>query len=133
MLDPKPPLYYFEAKFLKALTDKFVQEFLKKRGLEVPLYLQTLQDMAKCRPDDPHEYKRSKKGYVLTRPSWIVFIPNGMASPVSFVKGSFDTIASNFKKDSEIGSCFASWMRMNKFSLYQMEVGDSGTRKKIVT
>ena len=25
-LDPKPPIYYFEAKFLKASDDKYIQE-----------------------------------------------------------------------------------------------------------
>ena len=52
-----------------------------------------------------------------------------MESPVTYVNASFNTIAFNFKKDSEIGSCFASWMRMNKFQLSQMETGESGTQK----
>ena len=57
MLDPKPPIYYFEAKFSKALTDKFVQDFLKKKGIGVPLYLKSLQDMAKLKPDNPMNTK----------------------------------------------------------------------------
>ena len=126
-----PALWFFEAAFLRELTVPFVNTVLKPKGMAIPLYLETLDDIALCKQSNPHEYRTSKNGWTINKPSFRVRVPNGMASVDKYVNDAFKTFASNFKANSSIGAIYADWLRCNKENVYNMETGISGKKKKI--
>ena len=124
-------LWYFEARFLQELFSPFIQVELVSKGKAVPLFLETLDDIATCKQNDPHEYRTSKSGWTINKPFFLVRVPNGMASVDKYVSDAFNTIASNFKENSSIGAMYADWMRANKENLYNSETGITSRKKKI--
>lgn len=124
-------LWFFEATFLQELTQPFINSDLIAKGKSVPLFLETLDDIALCKPNSPHEYRTSKSGWTINKPCFFVRVPNGMASVDKYVSDAFNTLASNFKKDSSIGAFYADWLRANKENLYNSETGVTGKKKKI--
>lgn len=124
-------LWFFEAAFLQELTQPYVKSELIAKGKSVPLFLETLDDIALCKPNSPHEYRTSKSGWTINKPCFMVRVPNGMASVDKYVSDAFNTLASNFKENSSIGAFYADWLRANKENLYNSETGVTGKKKKI--
>ena len=124
-------LWFFEAAFLQELTQPYVKSELIAKGKSVPLFLETLDDIALCKPNSPHEYRTSKSGWTINKPYFIVRVPNGMASVDKYVSDAFNTLASNFKENSSIGAFYADWLRANKENLYNSETGVTGKKKKL--
>ena len=124
-------LWYYENKFLKEHIQPYIDHELTAKGVPVPLYLETLDDIATCQPSDPHNYKRSRNGWTVNKPYMIICVRNGMASLEKYVSDAFNSLASNFRPNSQIGVAYADWLRTNKSHLYNSETGETGKRRKI--
>jgi hypothetical protein len=130
-LIPPQPLFYFEAKFLKLYVQAYMDSVLEPQGHKAPLYMTTLKDLPVCKPGNHYEYKRSSKGYVNTRPSFILEMPNKLATVDSFLQQANNTLGSSFREGTPCGIDLANWMMTNKEKIYEMET--CGTSKKSMT
>ena len=95
------------------------------------MYMSSLGNIAICIPTDPHNYKRSKNGWTISKIYYVVeFIPN-MGSVECFVKTSYKNLASNFTQDSYCWANFAGWFKVHKPRVYHRETGIDNQKKKI--
>ena len=124
-------LYYWDSAFMKIFTEHWIKTVGKPKGMHIPSYMTTMGDIATCQPSDPTEYKRSKSGWTVSVPHWIIEMPRHLCRIEDFVMESINTLASNFRESSSVGANFATWLRENKNKVYGIETGETGNKKKI--
>lgn len=130
-MEPNEALYHLTAEFVAMPIKEYAEQFLRKKGNPVPLFMETLKDMPKCITSDPHNYNRTKSGWTRNVIFWIVEIPDNMATFEAYVKNAASCIASNYQDSGMCGSNYAAFLQKHKPKLYLRETGMSTGGKKL--
>ena len=128
---PIEALYHLSAEFVAMPIKEYADQFMRKRGNPVPLFMETIKDMPVCITSDPHNYNRTKSGWTKNVIFWVVEIPDNLATFEAYVKHAASCIASNYKDGGLCGSNYAAFLQRNKPKLYLRETGMSTAGKKL--
>ena len=124
-------LYFLPGKFLRIPYDEVADELFIRQGKEIPLYIKSLGDLPTCIRSDRHNYKRSNANWTIGVIYFDVEFPMNMGSVEQYVSDALSTLASNYNEESDCGANFASWLKVNKSGLYNLETGVDGKKRKL--
>ena len=125
-------LFFLSAKFLRIPYEEMTHELFIRQGKEIPLYVRSFDDIPICLPSDRHNYRRSAVSrWTINVPYFDVEFPSHLGSVEQFVTNALSTLASNYKAESDCGANYASWLKVNKESLYKKECGVNGQKRKM--
>lgn len=128
----KSKLWHLDARFFNWQHDQYAVANIDSRGLERPMFMTTMRDIAVCDRSNPHEYKRVKGGqYTRNVTEWCVKVPNGFQL-ADVATNAVQTLCSPFKSSSkDCGMIYANWLAKNKSGAYNSETGVTSKKKKI--
>ncbi len=110
-IDAPKELYFLTGEFLRITFDHLIEHVMAPKGLPIPMYMSTLGDLSICLQSDHHNYKRTKKGWTINKIQMILEFPTNMASVKKFATSAIETLALNYKEDSDCGAIFATWLK----------------------
>ena len=123
-------VWHLGSGFYETLFQQFVEQ-LESQGLDVPLFMTTVRDIAICDQSNPAVYKRNKSGYTQNRVFFLMRVPNGFGVE-AVVKQTMNTFSSPFKESAKnCGMEYANWLAANKAGAYNSATGETGRSKKI--
>lgn len=129
-------LWHLDAKYINNFYQNFISQVLVKKGLDVPLFMETLIDLPIVAQNDPNNYKRQKKGsWTLNKPQFFVLVPKGGFKLDFYVQDAFKSMGSNFRESTEpsVGKQYADWLASNKTAAYNSATGQNSSRMQSIT
>ena len=117
--------------FFKEFITQYINKILRPKGHEAPLFLTSLDDYGRCNPQNRSEFLKNSSNYAKTVIAFKIKMPKKLCQLDDFVHEAINTLASNFKEGSDIGSSFVQWTKANKIGVYNRETGVTGKRTKI--
>ena len=124
-------VWHLDATYLKDGMDQFSAAFIESKGMEKPMFMDTLTNRSIVDPNHPNEYKKTKGGYVTSKIEWCIQIPNGFNIDL-VANQAAETISSMFKTTvANCGENYANWLAANKSGAYNTDTGETGKKKKI--
>ena len=124
-------LYFSTERFLRGPYDMWKGQMFTDQGKDVPLYIESHDDIPQCHPGNPSDYKRTRKGWTVSIPYFDIEFPSHAGSVELYAKNAVSTLASNYTSESECGANFAAWLKINKPNLYARETGQDSNNRKL--
>lgn len=129
-------LWHLDTKYLNLFNEHFIKYELEAKGLDVPLFMETLIDMPTVDAKHPNKFRTQRNStYTMNKPKFLVMVPTNAFKLDMYVNQAFKAMSSNFRSDTTppCGVTYADWLATHKTAAYNKSIGISGSSMKTMT